>query len=111
MLEVVVLRGKETHGWAEWERLFQATTYQWVSEELVLGVVLPEEKLALWRHAGLHCNHQFMIFQAPLCIQTNTDDIKTTLVTGMVAINAVIDFHMITLKSLNTLNQSIWNEL
>lgn len=86
----MVWRGKETHGWAEWERLFSATSHQWVSEELVLGVVLPEEKLALWRHAGLHCNHQFMIFQAPLCIQTNTDDM---LVTGMVAVNAVMDDH------------------
>lgn len=97
----MVLRGKETHGWAEWERLFSLTTHQWVSEKLVLGIVLPEEKLALWRHAGLHWNHQFMIFQAPLCIQKNTDDIKTMLVTGMEAINAVLEFHI--------LYKSIWD--
>lgn len=90
---MVVLRGKKTHGWALGEQLFSVTTHQWVSEELVLGVVLPEEKLALWRHAGLHRNNQFMIFQAPLCIQTQ---IKMVLVTGKVAVIAVMVFHRIT---------------
>lgn len=47
-------------------------SHQWVSEELILGIVLPEEKLALWRHAGLHLNDQFMVLQRPLYTHTHT---------------------------------------
>lgn len=43
-----------------------AGTHQWISEELVLGVILPEEELALWGHAGLDLDHLFMVLQTPL---------------------------------------------
>lgn len=38
------------------------SNYQWVSEEFVFGIVLPEEESAVAVHGSLHLNHQLMVF-------------------------------------------------
>lgn len=45
----------------------QGTTHSGVLKELVFGIILPEQELALTRHGAFHLDHHLMVFQAPLC--------------------------------------------
>ena len=40
----------------------EKSNYQWVSEEFIFGIVLPEEESAVAVHSGLDLNHQLVVF-------------------------------------------------
>lgn len=74
-------RSAHGHGWPP-------QTYQWVVEELVLAVVLPEHEPALrvlaeGLHVAVHRQYILVVLQASLCGQTNGQSVILAQLAGV----------------------------